>query len=1458
MRAYWIRLTADDFSTSFSDDWVTDVIDLYENDWYVNYSATKSRYGTNLMGNKIWTGLDADEDGEKSESGYKKNGRWVDTSGRVDIVSFDGPDNHGLGFFTSEDDNDDYFEDEWSRSDLKYTNQLLDEVDADRYVKFYTDSELDEDDEFLIRIEIDKPVMAPFYRMTKQVLDRFPEWMAMRELENEPDKETAVPESVGGQFINAVAGEWLDDLRRDIRYTEFQKFIDTVDTDQPAWAFESSIDGSEPIVTLEGDGDQLVRCADWHEFLESHSDEDVAWIDFDNDTLYTRKEYDNLVVGDTERVPQSPYHLWNFLDELGMLVDLERHTREDNETYRYRILDVFRNRGGGSYEGFKNAVRRELNLWKAHDIGPNEDHEDGDDGYPHYEDEGEGKIAAHPEVLEVEDILNDPSYFDERGLVRQRESGPSFIALMRRLARRFPATWGYFQWDNALWDAAGREWEGYGSAPYQFDGEEPDVIEDKRWLEYGVGDSSDLYVAAPTEYLGAQEFGVELLARGYEREYRTIYPPVEVELEVYGKGTLEQFDNPEQEQWFSIEIETDDGDYVHSFQVASKSDVSAVNDEATEASFDEFDFLSESKPWTREDLRFTSKDDGTEYKPEDEDVPQGVIPLKDVQNIKLVHGMYEQGEYQRRENNDYFDAWFSNGYDTILTYDSDPIEPDWNFDAEDESGYVPTVVFKSKRVNSLGDENWYTDPVSYRFRINDTSADDKQKSYSIDIEIKDADWDEGVENRELVLALQTQNPDNEYGASIINDDGSSTHLDKSYILVDGDNGWDPYGEMVISDGTSSVEFEVYAGDVDEDDYPIEIAEWNPTTWEGTETFSGTIDEHGPWRDGVPREGTRWKVLDDLTRDHFDIPHDDDHVVTRMNVKTTDDEHQGAHRVLSWLDSQFVESEADFRDNVSTPENAIKEYYDEDDGEYRFEPFVVHARLANVPREDWTPYIHAGSYFMGEPEYYLYADIQEEEHDTADIELEDVAHQGAPAIVKAGDKYLKEVAFFNDDLELTLTNEEEVYGTGEEKLYIAHEGAYDIEVNGGDFEVDTVESNEVHLDSVTDREQVYTVTYKVSGSFIVERFEYDEGNDRYFTKVTVDSEPSEFGVDNFEVYYEGSELNAYKPMDLALNPQKTFHHEGFIYLDYEEHPLEHLHVEISPSQIIADGEDNLLVTVLCLDDNGNPKPGVEVSLSTTFGSLSSESETSDDDGFVMVALDSDNETDTLHGELTVSADGVEAVESFEIEPDISVLPRIYVVPSTHYIRAEDGNKVRLYGKAMFREYEPITDAEVTWRKARHLRRLFDGNPDDYGTVTTDEEGAFEIGPFEVAEPDDPGYWFASVEVTADGETVGDITFWFEYAELTHGVERVTGMPNRGAQFRNPPGVLHPFANEAKFPYNYDEEEPERTERDIVVRWLPPNWFPLPKFRQYELGIISDDDTVDYTNYVNNVRPYVQDV
>lgn len=555
MKTYFLRLKDVDFTVT-DGRWVSEAIDLYDNDAlasmatpsYVNYSTTHSAYGTNLIGDNTWTGLNIIDDSASpniiTESGYVKDGRFVDTTGSINVTTWEITYNNfsfndiksSISFYYT----DLYtlnFPDEWpSVGPIEYPKGIY-LTNAPRYGRLVLDLESEKDItnisfDLYVRIRISKPVVTPLYGRTSSIVRKFPEWMEIRKDSEVPATPSlATPTTIAGSFINAISGEWLEDIIEDVGYIQLQSFIESADTGQLAWTYVSN--GVPDIFAqVIGDGTLLSRSDDVIDFTETSEDDDVFYWDEYKNIIYTRKVYENLYIDDV-LYGQVASQVWNWFDEHGLALDLERHTGETNDSFKKRIIDVYKNKPGVGIESFKLALRRELNLWLYDGATP-------DSSY----------LGATPEVLEVGDVLNDSQFMGPDGLPTEK-----LIKLIDYLAETYPTTWGYFKWDEAYWDIDGTDSLGFGVLPYRYD---PGPLSPEN-TQSGIGDDLDLYVYKPNVNTGVKEFDVSVTARGFTKTFVDDYAPINMQVDIYGRAEKQVYSVPETEFWLNFLATMSDG-----------------------------------------------------------------------------------------------------------------------------------------------------------------------------------------------------------------------------------------------------------------------------------------------------------------------------------------------------------------------------------------------------------------------------------------------------------------------------------------------------------------------------------------------------------------------------------------------------------------------------------------------------------------------------------------------------------------------------------------------------------------------------------------------------------------------------------------------------------------------------------------------------------------------------------
>lgn len=375
----------------------------------------------------------------------------------------------------------------------------------------------------MIEVSIADPVNPVISQSVKNILKRFPSWMAFySDATEQATPNLYVPKTTAGKYINAVVGEHLDKFDRELDTLNVNSFIDRADTNQIAWAY-SSTNVNTTFHKILANGIELARIDNIADFLKSKETDYVFYHNPINREILTLKKFhflkaQNVNSGPTDLL-QLPVQIFNWFDELGLRVGINRLYLENNISFKERILDAFKNPVGVDIESFKRTLRRELNIWKAYGVTPSSQY-----------------VGATPEILEMSDITSSTPYFSADG--NQTEY---FKKLVDDLNIQYPNNWGYFTFDNALWDYAGLNDDGVGrlsSRYYDSDIQIP-------YYQPGIGDQDDLALSIQQTDATPVYFETVLAAKGKKSTGSTPnYSPVNVKVEYYSDYTIKEYDNP--------------------------------------------------------------------------------------------------------------------------------------------------------------------------------------------------------------------------------------------------------------------------------------------------------------------------------------------------------------------------------------------------------------------------------------------------------------------------------------------------------------------------------------------------------------------------------------------------------------------------------------------------------------------------------------------------------------------------------------------------------------------------------------------------------------------------------------------------------------------------------------------------------------------------------------------------
>lgn len=1490
MKTYYLRFVTSDFVKD-GNVWTTGVVDLYDNysaesqmatPSYRNYSTVKSNYGLDSLGNRTFVGI------EPGDTGTIEDGRFIDESGRIDIIDYEytlsGINGQAPTYATLEtytiDDPTSLFTSEWALTTSAESNSYIGVLDSYRYVRFILRLRSEQvvsaaDIEFIVQVRIGEPLQGgSSYKQVRQIQRELPEWMAVRELDREdPATPTlATPVTVGAQLLNAVAGEWLDDISDDIAYTSGQQFIATADLNQKAWVYIYS-GAPTKIHAITGDNVELARCVTLDDFYKLTPEEDAFWLDEGNSTIFSNKNYDTFQVN-YQTYELNAQHLWNWFDEFGLRVDLRRHHLESNQYFRARILNTFVDKPGVGIEAFKLALRRELSLWQYYGatpstiFGPESESASSTPGY----------FGATPEVYEISDLETHSDFVTVEGLPTEK-----FRRLVATLAAEYPSTWGNFVWNQATWDAGGPQGEGYTALARQYDSE-PLPDED---TQSGIGDGNDLYIYRPDEITGPREFIGRAKVKGRRKLTRSESREIRFDVDVWAEAPRLTYANAPVTNHFHVRIQKMDYAlatpslqyFYHTFTITSQSDVDQNQATPSYNSYGEYSFLDADGRAVDGTVWFQA--DGDSYT-----VGQNGFEFTrgEITGLTLNKGRAYYSAGVAVDNLpvvDNYVTWYTGGNKAVNYLSTST--------GSSLAGILPangTISMESK-VTSNAPSTWVSEKQRFSIKMNGALPDQTVQNYTLPKPtIALAPNLTGPVEYWMELVTHQGNSSSPVGGFTTDNTGASRFLSSSLIYVNGSNTWTSNKKQftvipstfVFSSGTSA-------------DYPVTgCPYWDLFEANSTTTFQGVVDENGPWRFGVaPLEGNTNFNLTSLSlyRSDFGIPDSTDYVITWIGVEPIN-----TSRVITWLDSNSVLPYYSDGTSFTYPDNAVVESLS--GAELVLGPFIVRARLNPGFSEQWNPQMHSGWFYDRNDEYYAFASPEQQlaTVTSTGATLSYVARQGAPIIVNPATPYdsatpYRQVAFWDDtNKTYTMTNTEEMPGTGINALFAAYDDIHtitvmDLTTNTSVGVVAVSGTNKITTNTVTNKDHTYQVQYKVRRSFFAD-------HDAVLTNSTPHTQNTILHFDAplttpHYVEYERNKFDPATPIDLPLNTFYTIMDEGFIFLSNNEYDLAKVEVRMSPSSVIADGEDYMLITLRSLDEHGNPKPNAQFTLGTTYGTLENTNVITNDDGFAVLKLTSEVSAVDLEGVVTISGD-VSATVGYQVSPAEPKAYRLTAVPSVQQIPADNESSLYVVGKVENESYEPVPGAVVFWRKGRYMQEIWEreysinqatpGHFGDSGRVIADTRGVFTVGPFIAATPSSPGYWMVVLESerssptyfsnatpsptsTPEYDLVGDAVFWVEFPDTQYGVENLNGLPKQTVQSYDRTEEIPDIApiGRYKWPTLYDEATTNAPATPVQdeLNYEPSKWFALPRYRQYQLGLLGDQRKPEQATDLSEAHP-----
>jgi hypothetical protein len=571
MKTYFLALNNSDFNIS-GNTWTSNVIDLYSNRFYTNFSTLRSQHGLNELGDYTFVGTELRPDATPTLDSTTKvtnygeiileqtigeydffnpdnfqDGRYifdlvesspfwimgpdyesqlvyrfVDTTSRVDIIGYKhafanlpGAEQPTVQVKIYTADKEDAQDSEWLQ--VAYVNQsttLLFIRDVKRYCKFEvvisSDSSL-ENSNFLLLVQtqIDEIAVPVISDHTRSVLARFPSWTKIYgDSLERATPSLALPETNAGKMINALIGDDLDKIDELISRIELDSYIGSATLSETAWMYVST-NVAPGFIKIIGDNTELARVSTMRELLETRATDYVFYYNFSTLELYTLRKFVNLKVDNT-LVDQIVIQSLNSFDEFGVRVGLQRLYLESNLNFSKRILDVYRNPPAINAEGLKLTLRRELDIWRAVGATPESTY-----------------LGATPEILEISDLEAMSKYFSKDGIPTKE-----FFDFVEYINVKYPTNYGYIKWGEAYWDYAGKFQEGISSIPTILDSATPQSYSND--YQPGIGDFEDarLKLEKLDREIIKSSFGLRVSGIKFENT-EPAYEPIDVKYDSY-------------------------------------------------------------------------------------------------------------------------------------------------------------------------------------------------------------------------------------------------------------------------------------------------------------------------------------------------------------------------------------------------------------------------------------------------------------------------------------------------------------------------------------------------------------------------------------------------------------------------------------------------------------------------------------------------------------------------------------------------------------------------------------------------------------------------------------------------------------------------------------------------------------------------------------------------------------
>jgi hypothetical protein len=1216
MKQYLALFRNVDFSKD-GNRWISAPTNVYVNNSYINYSYKRSRYGTKLSSESVYTGMEIaspsfdegvtttllDNAVYKTEVGevvYESATpnllRFVDTSSRVDLISYRiffanlVGDEVPFASFTFEEA--DTPNGPWLTSVVANEAASVYQRNIKPYFRvildFTSSNVVSSDLGILMYIEfvIHDASVPAISQSAQEILSRFPSWTDLyADSLEQATPNFYIPESTGGKFVNALVQEHLDNYDDRLINYQLNSFINSIDDNIIDWIYKSS-DVSANIINVYGDSVQLVPVGSLYDFYSGLKTDYTYYYDPVNREVMTPRFYENFAINGQPYV-QTPLLIFNELDELGARVGLPRLFLEENSRYKARILDVYRNPPAVNALALKNTLRRELDIWKVYGAEPDSNYQ-----------------GATPEIFEISDLESSTPYFDSSG-----KPLSLFKDFVKKINEKHPSNFGYVKWDEGMWDYAGLRQEGVSRIPAIYDNE-ANLQEN---FQPGIGDFDDLEFQAELKTIDQIPFNAKIVAKGLvQNENDLIYPPIYLDYEYFITYTQDVPSKETTKIGLVYEVDVFDSSsspsiktYYANLNSDNREDFIVFNSfSANSDASPEFSYINifDQDGFAFSEIEFLSKDDNEPYLGEDGLSPGSLINVYSAQEVRVI---LNTGGWDV-DSQSYLP--FLDPTDSRVSFSSvDPnfiVNPDFeqviSITSPNIDSYNSNLLIGSN-IYGLVNESFDTEIFSGTVILN--SQTDLSDSTSLlgvlDVEKMFEDILYPPDGLPVSLTVRPSsfvllNDDEVYCAYTFNPEND----DKIFIPVSPNINFkllDYEGEEVVSNQNfenivinfdSSIKNIVFSKDENETDiYPLVRKIWNPFSLEANYSISGYIDRFNNIR--LDDSGEIFSVEDNfvskynLSRESFGIEDSFEYDFQFLEIINSDE------NIIFY--SNF------YLDNILNREKfnlILAVDSTENEGVFQYSVF---AKRNEEQIRFISPSIKNGWIYLDQESYYNYSKPKIETFygKFFNLELEDVPRRGSPVYVTVSGKEFRQIP---QDKETDFGRiYEKINGNRSNSLYTSYsdiENAIVYDDFTGKFISTGLSSSSNVLEvfdsatpSIFGRE--YSVSYNVKDSYYLQKDFYKENENSYVSRIDFFATPNTDQI--YQVVYETDIFNTATPIDLSLDAKNNPLDRGYVYVSKENYKFSYVKAFISPTVINGLDESLMNLVIISFDENNNPKP-----------------------------------------------------------------------------------------------------------------------------------------------------------------------------------------------------------------------------------------------------------------------------